>query len=94
MTSIVGAITKFQNVALITTAGAIGYWYYQDLGKVEVQEEDPQTSVAAPSGSQKGHTLTGDVIDKDKQVNNLRPNLLYSNFVFYELFTLLSTSAP
>lgn len=71
MSSVIAAITKFQNIALITTAGAVGYWYYQDpksnLGKQSFSS-DAGVEKSGKEGGQ-GHTLTGDVVDKDKQVS-------------------------
>ena len=72
MASLVNAITKFQNVALITTAGAVAFWYVQnDPEKHSSLENSSHSSDAQEDSilaSRKGHTLTGEVVDRDKQV--------------------------
>lgn len=70
MGSIVNVITKFQNVALITTAGAVAYWYAHDVERKNDMGESTSNfpSETVGGNSEKGHTLSGQVIDKNKQV--------------------------
>ena len=58
------AVKRFQSVALVTTAGLVTYYllHEPETGSQSLQTEGEQ-------GQRKqGHTLTGEVIDRDKQV--------------------------
>jgi hypothetical protein len=69
MQAAVRTIRKFQTVALVTTAGAVGYFYLHDGGtkNFEGDSVEAATNGQWKSGKQ-GHTLTGELVDKDKQV--------------------------
>lgn len=70
MASLINVITKFQNVALITTGGAVALWYFQgDHQKHGSLESSSDSSHAQETRKgREAHTLTGQVVDKDKQV--------------------------
>lgn len=71
MTSVIKAITKFQNVALITTAGAVAYWYANEAHENSAQEGAEALKSAAPETNTKNaHDLKGQVVDKEKQVRD------------------------
>ena len=64
------AVRRFQSVALVVTGGAVAYYYFAShADRAGPARED--TSVAAASGpaTRKAHTLTGEVVDKDKQAS-------------------------
>ena len=71
MGSLINVITKFQNIALISTAGAVAYWYAQNNHEKHGSLESSSDSSNAQedcAASQEGHTLTGKIVDRDKQV--------------------------
>jgi hypothetical protein len=69
MESAVKAIKKFQTVALVTTAGAVGYYFLHEGETSNFRGDSTEASSAREQeGKKQGHTLTGETIDKDKQV--------------------------
>ena len=68
MSSVVSVITKFQNVALITTGGAVAYWYFQDVEKPAPDDGPSHKAHAGMKENSKAHNLKGEVVDKEKQV--------------------------
>lgn len=56
-------IKKFQTVALITTGAAIGYYFLN-----EQQHSNKSLATAENETRRQGHTLKGDLVDRDKQV--------------------------
>lgn len=76
MASLIDVITKFQNVALIATGGAVAYWYIQnDHGQHSTLESSADDQREDRPASKTGHTLTGQVVDKDKQVGRVYTTL-------------------
>jgi hypothetical protein len=68
MESAVKAIRKFQTVALVTTAGAVGYYFLHEGKTTNFQSDSSESSTGRQLESKKqGHTLTGELVDKDKQ---------------------------
>jgi len=69
MEAAVKAIRKFQSVALVATAGAVGYYFLHEGETSNFQGDSTEDSTQGQWKSKKqGHTLTGELIDKDKQV--------------------------
>lgn len=69
MESAVKAIRKFQTVALVTTAGAVGYYFLHEGETTNFQSDSTDLKTGGQVESKKqGHTLTGELVDKDKQV--------------------------
>ena len=64
------AVRKFQSVALVVTGGAVAYYYFASHAD-RAGPASGDNSVAAASGpaTKKAHTLTGEVVDKDKQAS-------------------------
>ena len=64
------AVRRFQSVALVVTGGAVAYYYFATHADRAGPAGD-DTPVAAASGpaTRKAHTLTGEVVEKDKQAS-------------------------
>lgn len=96
MEGMIKAITKFQNIALITTAGAVGYWYMHDSTTSNFSEDrvaDGNTPTAI-TDSNKAHTLSGEVIARENQVHGFA--LVPAGFVasFVSSFDSLRSPSP
>lgn len=73
MQNAVKAVQKFQNVALVATAGAIGYYYLNERADKadgrDIGDQSGTRSRSRQSEHKKYHTLTGEEIAPDQQVS-------------------------
>lgn len=67
MQSAIHAIKKFQTVALVVTGGSLGYYWLS--GSTTGSRNVTSTGSTDTPNSRKGHTLSGQEIDADKQVD-------------------------